>query len=150
MSVPRKRGRPRKFVAPPYLDGVEAREADRSISIPAKRGRGRPSKGVNSSIVASNAGEIQPEPHTSLPLAVLGAQNTNRPKRSRPQYVQYLCCYDKFLCRQCRGETSNIFLENLKLIMWQSGVCASFGAPTALYSWPLPLMTWMYFFSFWG
>ena len=38
----RKRGRPKKFAAPPFLDGVEERE--RSPQIAAKRGRGRPKK----------------------------------------------------------------------------------------------------------
>ena len=36
----RKRGRPKKFAAPPFLDGVEERE--RYPQIAAKRGRGRP------------------------------------------------------------------------------------------------------------
>jgi hypothetical protein len=40
----RKRGRPKKFAAPPFLDGVEERE--RSPQIAAKRGRGRPRKVV--------------------------------------------------------------------------------------------------------
>jgi len=123
-SGTRGKGRPRKFIAPPFLDGVEERQ--RSTQIAAKRGRGRPKKVVcpgGRPLLHSDAADhhievlldnpVQPP---AEPVRVADAREGN--SNYFPEFIcMVLCCV---------------------LLMWSVGVRALAFCPLALYCWPPP------------
>lgn len=88
---PRKRGRPRKFIAAPFLDGRPARalSMDPFDLKGPKRRRGRPKKQQS----FDHGAVVEPE---------------NAPEKADAQSspAQHLNCFDKFPCSSCKGNMS--------------------------------------------